>query len=68
MERIATNTYDFETLRTTGITYVDKTGLLHPIADRSMGNQFFLARPRRFGKSLRLVPTLIFGVSYMKYK
>lgn len=57
LERIATNTYDFETMRSTGITYVDKTGLLHPIADRSMGNQFFLARPRRFGKSL-LVSTL----------
>ena len=57
LERIATNTYDFETMRSTGITYVDKTGLLHPIADCSMGNQFFLARPRRFGKSL-LVSTL----------
>ena len=57
LERIATNTYDFETMRSTGITYVDKTGLLHPIADCSMGNRFFLARPRRFGKSL-LVSTL----------
>ena len=44
-------------MRSTGMTYVDKKGLLHPIADCSMGNQFFLARPRRFGKSL-LVSTL----------
>lgn len=36
-ERIATNTCDFETMRTTGITYVDKTGILCPIVDRSMG-------------------------------
>ncbi len=52
LERIATNTYDFETVRGTGLTYVDKTGLLHPLVDGSMGNQFFLSRPRRFGKSL----------------
>ena len=52
LERIATNTYDFETIRRTGLTYVDKTRLLYPLVDGSMGNQFFLSRPRRFGKSL----------------
>ena len=51
-ERIATNTYDFEAVRKMGYTYVDKTGLLYPLVDGSMGNQFFLSRPRRFGKSL----------------
>ena len=54
LERIATNTYDFETIRKTGITYVDKTGLMYPLVNTSMGNQFFLSRPRRFGKSLLL--------------
>ena len=57
LERIATNTYDFETVREMGYTYVDKTGLLYPLVDGSMGNQFFLSRPRRFGKSL-LVSTI----------
>ena len=52
MEKIATNTFDFALIRRGGLTYVDKTALIHPIADGSMGNQFFLARPRRFGKSL----------------
>lgn len=52
LERIATNTYDFENVRTTGLTYVDKTGLLYPLVNGSIGNQFFLSRPRRFGKSL----------------
>ena len=40
-----------------GYTYVDKTGILWPLANDSIGRQFFLARPRRFGKSL-LVSTL----------
>ena len=57
LERIATNTYDFETIRRTGLTYVDKTRLLYPLVDGSMGNQFFLSRPRRFGKSL-LISTI----------
>ncbi len=57
MEKIATDTYDFEYIRRVGYTYVDKTGLLYPLVDESMGKQFFLTRPRRFGKSL-LVSTL----------
>ena len=57
LERIATDTYDFENVRTTGYTYVDKTGLLYPLVDGSMGKQFFLSRPRRFGKSL-LISTI----------
>ena len=40
LERIATDTYDFENVRTTGYTYVDKTGLLYPLVDGSMGKQF----------------------------
>ena len=52
MEKIATDTYDFEYVRSKGFTYVDKTGILYPLVDESFGKSFFLARPRRFGKSL----------------
>jgi len=54
MEKPATDIYSFEDLRKGGFTYVDKTGLILPLADLSIGKQFFLARPRRFGKSLLL--------------
>ena len=57
MEKIATDIYSFRELRGKGFTYVDKTALLLPLADLSVGKQFFLARPRRFGKSL-LISTL----------
>ena len=57
MEKIATDIYSFQNLRKAGYTYVDKTAMLLPLADDSIGRQFFLARPRRFGKSL-LVSTL----------
>ena len=52
MEKLATDTYDFEKLRRDGFTYVDKTDRLLPLVDKSIGYQFFIARPRRFGKSL----------------
>ena len=57
MEKIATDTSNFEVIRTAGYTYVDKTGALYPLVEDSIGRHFFLARPRRFGKSL-LVSTL----------
>ena len=57
MEKIATDIYSFRVLRENGFTYVDKTAMLLPLCDLSIGKQFFLARPRRFGKSL-LVSTL----------
>ena len=44
----------FETLRTEGFVYVDKTDLVYELAK---GHAYFLSRPRRFGKSL-LVSTL----------
>ena len=44
----------FETLRKGGYVYVDKTDLIYKLAE---GHIYFLARPRRFGKSL-LVSTL----------
>ena len=44
---------DFKTLRESGALYVDKTQFIDKILES--GNQyFFLARPRRFGKSLFL--------------
>lgn len=44
---------DFKTLRESGALYVDKTPFIDKIVES--GNQyFFLARPRRFGKSLFL--------------
>ena len=52
MEKAATDIYTFENLRGNGYTYVDKTAILKQLADDSRGRQFFIARPRRFGKSL----------------
>ena len=52
MEKIATDIYTFAELRNEGFTYVDKTGVLYAMASGESGKQFFLARPRRFGKSL----------------
>ena len=44
---------DFKILRERGLLYIDKTEFLRKIIDD--GSQyFFLARPRRFGKSLFL--------------
>ena len=44
----------FEKIRKGGFVYVDKTDLVYKLAQ---GSVYFLARPRRFGKSL-LVSTL----------
>ena len=52
MEKAATDIYTFENLRNGGFTYVDKTAILKELAGLSRGKQFFIARPRRFGKSL----------------
>ena len=52
MRPIATNTNDFETLRTLGQIYVDKTAHLHRMITDTSRSYFFCARPRRFGKSL----------------
>ena len=52
MEKAATDIYTFENLRKGGYSYVDKTAILKELADDSRGRQFFIARPRRFGKSL----------------
>ena len=54
MERIATDTYSFADIRNGGFVYVDKTAILKTLADGTLGKQFFIARPRRFGKSLAI--------------
>lgn len=46
---------DFETMRTEGYLYVDKTRDIHRMV--TQGKFYFLSRPRRFGKSV-LVTTL----------
>ena len=52
MEKVATDIYTFSELRKKGFTYVDKTDALFAMASGDVGQQFFIARPRRFGKSL----------------
>ena len=52
MEKLATDIYTFEKLVRNGFTYIDKTDRLWPLVNLSIGSQFFIARPRRFGKSL----------------
>jgi hypothetical protein len=42
---------DFVSIREDGFVYVDKTARIHDLVTGS-GRYFFLARPRRFGKSL----------------
>ena len=54
MEKIATSTCSFEKLRRAGYVYVDKTDLLWRLVSEMEDSQFFMARPRRFGKSLML--------------
>ena len=54
MEKITTDIYSFENLRQDGFVYVDKTDILWRLASLKEGRQFFVSRPRRFGKSLML--------------
>ena len=50
--RLPIGVQSFEKLRESGFLYVDKTRYIHALV-RS-GGQYFLSRPRRFGKSLFL--------------
>ena len=56
MKPLTTSCYTFADLMEGGYLYVDKTSLIYDLVKGSKG-QYFLARPRRFGKSL-LVSTL----------
>ncbi len=53
--RLPIGIQDFETIRSEGFCYVDKTPLILQLVDE--GRHYFLSRPRRFGKSL-LVDTI----------
>ena len=55
--KVATDIYTFSELRRLGFHYVDKTAGILSLVNATIGEQFFCARPRRFGKSL-LVTTL----------
>ena len=54
MQTISKDNCDFPTLRQSGCLYVDKTAWLHRMATDRGAHFFFLARPRRFGKSLMI--------------
>ncbi len=55
MKKLPIGIQSFEIMRTRGFVYVDKTEKIHQLVTEGM--YYFLARPRRFGKSL-LVSTL----------
>ncbi|MEA3339129.1 MAG: AAA family ATPase [Chloroflexota bacterium] len=55
MDKLPIGIQSFEVMRTRGFVYVDKTETIHRLVTEGM--YYFLARPRRFGKSL-LVSTL----------
>jgi len=54
MKPITKDNCDFPTLRQSGCLYVDKTAWLVKMATDVQSRMFFLARPRRFGKSLMI--------------
>ena len=54
MQTISVDTNDFAEIRQRGYLYVDKTAWLHRLATAPGRKLFFLARPRRFGKSLMI--------------
>ncbi|MBQ6923636.1 MAG: AAA family ATPase [Kiritimatiellae bacterium] len=55
IRQLTTGTHDFESLvRDKTKKYVDKTDLLYDLATPMTDAQFFISRPRRFGKSLML--------------
>ena len=54
MQTISKDNCDFPTLRQSGCLYVDKTAWLHRMATDRGAHFYFLARPRRFGKSLMI--------------
>ncbi len=56
MKPLTTSVYTFSKLIESGYLYVDKTAGIHSLVN-DIGGQFFLSRPRRFGKSL-LISTL----------
>ena len=54
MQIISVDSNDFGEIRREGYVYVDKTAWFHRLATAEGRKMFFLARPRRFGKSLMI--------------
>ncbi len=54
MKAIEQSTYDFPSLRGKNVVYVDKTAWLHKLITAENQKLNFIARPRRFGKSLMI--------------
>ena len=54
MQTISKDSCDFGEIRGRGYLYVDKTAWFHRLATAEGEKMFFLARPRRFGKSLMI--------------
>jgi len=54
MKTISVDSNDFAEIRREGYVYVDKTAWFHRLATAAGRKLFFLARPRRFGKSLMI--------------
>ena len=54
LPRIPIGIDDFRTVREAGLEYVDKSGLIRDLVDRSGFEVVCLPRPRRFGKTLNL--------------
>ncbi|MBQ9575084.1 MAG: AAA family ATPase, partial [Synergistaceae bacterium] len=52
MKTLPIGVHDFVQMRQDDLLYVDKTGILLELIEN--GRRYFLARPRRFGKSLTL--------------
>jgi len=54
MRPIATDTHDFQRIRSENCIYVDKTEFIHRLVTTKGTKLFFISRPRRFGKSLTI--------------
>ena len=54
MQTVNIDSNDFGEIRSRGYVYVDKTAWFHRLATAEGRKMFFLARPRRFGKSLMI--------------
>ena len=67
MKPICTNLCGFEALRKAGQLYVDKTAYFHRLITDPSRNYFFVARPRRFGKSLGVTTLKSIFLGHRKY-
>ena len=54
MKKINTGSSDFSDLRKENVIYVDKTAYIHRLISDEENKVLFIARPRRFGKSLTI--------------